>query len=111
MNEEKTDRVKSFLKAWHTARKKARIGRRLFHDLRRSAVRNLVRSGVPETVAMRISGHRTRSIFQRYNITNEDDLKQAAQKLETHLQEIEHTCQKDSVGTNPGTIKEIGATL
>src|SRR5262245_29434571 len=60
-----------------------RVAGTLFHDLRRSAVRNLERAGVSQSVAMRISGHKTASVYRRYRIINETDLREALER--THF--------------------------
>ena len=69
-------------KAWRKARVAAGCPARIPHDFRRTAVRNLVRAGVPERVAMQLTGHRTRAIFERYNITSPNDLRDAARRLD-----------------------------
>jgi integrase len=71
-----------FNKAWRKARVAAGCPGRIPHDFRRTAVRNLVRAGVPERVAMQLTGHKTRAIFERYNITSPADLREAAQRLD-----------------------------
>ncbi len=73
-----------FRRAWESACQTARVPGKLFHDLRRTAVRDMVRAGVPQTVAQRISGHKTASIFHRYDIASDTDKRDALQKLEAY---------------------------
>lgn len=70
---------------------------RLFHDFRRSAVRDMVRAGVPETIAMSISGHKTRSMFQRYDICNERDQREALRATEAYRQQQAAKAEKITV--------------
>jgi integrase len=71
--------------ALRDACRKAKVPHRLLHDCRRTAARNLIRAGVPERIAMLLTGHKTRAVFDRYNIVNEQELLTAGQRLAAYL--------------------------
>lgn len=77
--------IKDFRMSWNLACQAAGVPGLLFHDLRRTAVRNLRRAGVAESVIMKITGHRTRGVFERYNITDQTDTQEAGRLAEEFL--------------------------
>ena len=79
--------IGDFRKAWKRACKQAEIEGLLIHDLRRCAARNLSRAGVPREVAMKITGHKTESMYRRYRIVDERDIKEATERMQAHLAE------------------------
>ncbi len=81
--------VDNHLNGWTEACNSAGLTGLLFHDLRRSAARNMKRAGVQDKVAMEISGHRTRSVFDRYNIIDEADVRGAGELLEAYAKQRE----------------------
>ncbi len=97
-------KIGNFKKAWKTACKNSGLGgmevqedgRKKYvgtipHDMRRCTARNLSRAGVPEQLAMKITGHKTNSMYRRYRIVDEDELREAQEKLQAHLEKQSKT--------------------
>ncbi len=82
------ERIGSFRKTWDSACKDAGVPGRLFHDLRRTAVRNLERSGVSRSAAMKLTGHKTESVYRRYAIVAESDLVAAVAKRAAYQKKL-----------------------
>ena len=76
--------VRVWRHALRDACRSAGVPHRLLHDCRRTAARNLIRAGVPERIAMLLTGHKTRAVFERYNIVSSGDLRDAARRLDTY---------------------------
>jgi len=98
---------------WGKAVKEARIPRRTFHDLRRTAVRNMVRERIPEKVSMLIAGFKTRMVFERYNIVDERDLEVAKDCMDRQVRARYHEIPTSPEFENPaghtfGTLKRGG---
>jgi integrase len=89
--------VRDIRTTWANMTKAAELPDLLFHDLRRSAVRNMIRRGVPQVVAQRISGHKTAAVFNRYNIVDDADLESAAARIESRgaTSSFAHTVPKE----------------
>jgi integrase len=107
-----SEQIKDFRAAWKTARKTAGVSGLLFHDLRRSAARNLRRAGVPESLAMKITGHRTRSMYERYNIVDEEDIREVGRKAgQFHSKEEQSSKKVHKKGAQSQKSKKGGIQL
>ncbi len=97
----KGSRLGEFRKTWKAACEAANLPGKLVYDFRRTAVRNMSKAGVPRTVAMKISGHKTEAVFERYNISDEEDIREAVTKTAAYVETL--PTELNVVPFNPAT--------
>ncbi len=97
---DKSKPIRDFRESWEKVCNEAGVGKLLFHDLRRTAARNLRRAGVAEGVIMKIGGWKTRSVFERYAVIAQSDVADAMQKLEA--KKAQQTAERSHDGTDFG---------
>jgi integrase len=102
--------IGDFHKIWKKACEDAEIPPKYFHDFRRTAVRNMRRAGVSEEVAMKISGHKTPSVFKRYNITDDRDIVDALSKTQKYVSSLPVGDDDMSSGTDKNTKEPKAVT-
>jgi integrase len=101
-----TKAVKDFRATWHKITLAAGCEGLLFHDQRRSACRNMRKAGISESVAMQVSGHKTPSIFRRYDIVDSSDLADAARKIELSYRQAKVAAStQETQNAEPATIQ------
>jgi len=104
--------VRTWRTALRDACRKAHVPHRMLHDCRRTAARNLIRAGVPERIAMLLTGHKTRAVFDRYNIVNEQELLTAGERLAAYIAtngSSRHRTARGQTGTG-GRDQHAGST-
>ncbi len=101
--------VRDFRGAWVAACEAAKVPGLLFHDLRRTAARNLRRAGVAEGVIMKIGGWKTRSVFERYAIVSQSDIRDAMAKLEEGQRLDNSEAAQEQIGQSLGRVSAVGA--
>jgi len=104
--DERGQRLYWFYEEWQAACQRAGLPELLFHDLRRSAVRNMERAGIPRKVAMAISGHKTESIYRRYDIVASRDLADAAVRMDRYLEAVKPARMGTLLGTPDRELDE-----
>ena len=99
--------IRRWRTAWRTACQAAGVPTRFLHDCRRTAARNLIRANVPERVAMLLTGHKSRAIFDRYNIINEQELLEAGDQLVAYLAQQAQAPRGRSHPASPRTASPL----
>ena len=102
--------VRRWRTAWRTACQAAGVPTRFLHDCRRTAARNLIRANVPERVAMLLTGHKSRAIFDRYNIIHEQELLVAGDQLVAYLAQ-QAPARRRPHTVSPGAPLRIGSDV